>query len=157
MSETTTMAPMAARAADDFTPIADYGLLADCNSAALVARDGSIDWLCLPRYDSAAVMARMLDPEGGHWSIRPTGDYTTERRYLPGKPAAQTTFTTGTGTVRLLDAMAFAPGQRGHELGFDAPHELLRGVEGVSGEVELTLELAVASRVRPDPAPDPAR
>ena len=137
------MAPMAARAADDFTPIADYGLLADCNSAALVARDGSVDWLCLPRYDSAAIMARILDPEGGHWSIRPTGDYTTERRYLPGTLVVETTFATGTGTVRLLDAMAFAPGQRGHELGFDAPHELLRCVEGVSGEVELTLELAV--------------
>jgi GH15 family glucan-1,4-alpha-glucosidase len=134
---------MAARAADDFTPIADHGLLADCNSAALLTRDGSIDWLCLPRYDSPAIMARILDPEGGHWSIRPTGEYTTERRYLPGTLVIETTFTTDTGSVRLLDAMAFAPGQRGHELGFDAPHELLRAIDGVKGEVELALELAV--------------
>ena len=146
MSETTTITPGPAPAgedsSDDFRPIADYGLLADCNSAALVTRDGSVDWLCLPRYDSAAIMARILDPNGGHWSIRPTGTYTTERRYLPGTLVIETTFTTDTGTVRLLDAMAFAPGQRGHELGFDAPHELLRGLEGVSGEVELAVELA---------------
>jgi alpha,alpha-trehalase len=146
MSETTTITPNPASAGagstDDFTPIADYGLLADCNSAALVSRDGSVDWLCLPRYDSSAVMARILDPEGGHWSIRPAGAYTTERRYLPDTLVIETTFTTETGSVRLLDAMAFAPGQRGHELGFDAPHELLRAVECISGEVELTLELA---------------
>jgi alpha,alpha-trehalase len=147
MSETTTITPGPASAGgdtgDEFRPIADYGLLADCNSAALVSRDGSVDWLCLPRYDSAAIMARILDPQGGHWSIRPTRAFTTERRYLPGTLVIETTFTTDTGTVRLLDAMAFAPGQRGHELGFDAPHELLRGLEGVSGEVELALELAV--------------
>src|SRR3954465_14813019 len=110
-------------------PIGEYGLLADCNSAALLTRDGSVHWLCLPRYDSAAIMARILDPEGGHWSIRPTGDHSAERRYLPDTLVIETTFTTETGSVRLLDAMAFAPGQRGHELGFDAPHELLRGVE----------------------------
>ena len=69
----------------EFRPIADYGMLADCNSAALVARDGSIDWLCLPRYDSPAIFARMLDPDAGHWSIRPRRiEFTTERRYLPG-------------------------------------------------------------------------
>jgi GH15 family glucan-1,4-alpha-glucosidase len=146
MSETTTItpgpAPAGGASTDDFRPIADHGLLADCNSAALVTRDGSVDWLCLPRYDNAAIMARILDPEGGHWSIRPTGAYTTARRYLPGTLVIETTFTTDAGSVRLLDAMAFARGQRGHDLGFDAPHELLRGVEGVSGQVELALELA---------------
>ena len=144
MSEIT-MTPSPAKAvhaAKEFRPIADYGLLADCNSAALVDRDGSVDWLCLPRYDSDAIFSRILDPDAGHWSIRPVGSYSTERRYLPGTLVLETTFTTDTGTVKLLDAMSFASGQRGHELGFDAPHELVRGVEGVSGEVELRMELA---------------
>jgi alpha,alpha-trehalase len=123
-------------------PVANYGLLADCNSAALVDRDGSIDWLCLPRYDSDALFARLLDPDAGHWSIRPVGAYRAERRYLPGTLVIETTFTTDVGQVKLTDAMAFAEGQRGHDLGFDAPHELLRSVEGVSGRVELKLELA---------------
>src|SRR5215212_7602575 len=134
------------------TPIADYGLLADCNSSALVDRAGSIDWLCLPRYDSDAIFARLLDADAGHWSIRPAGSFTTERRYLPGTLVIETTFTTDTGAVRLRDAMAFAEGQRGHDLGYDAPHEVLRGVEGVSGEVELVLELAARTEyglVRP--------
>src|SRR4051812_8573143 len=125
-----------------FRPIADYGLLADCNSSALVDRAGSIDWLCLPRFDSDAIFARLLDPEAGHWSIRPAGAFTAERRYLPGTLIVETTFTTDTGTVRLADAMAFAEGQRGHDLGFDAPHEVLRGVAGVEGEVAMALELA---------------
>jgi alpha,alpha-trehalase len=124
------------------TPIAEYGLLADCNSSALVDRSGSIDWLCLPRYDSDAIFARLLDPDAGHWSIRPAAAFTTQRRYLPGTLVIETTFTTDRGSVRLSDAMAFADAQRGHELGFDAPHELLRGIEGVDGEVELVMELA---------------
>jgi alpha,alpha-trehalase len=124
------------------TPIADYGLIADCNSAALVSRDGSVDWLCLPRYDSPAVFARILGPAGGHWSIQPVGEFRSERRYLPGSLVLETIFTTDTGTVRLSDALAFAPGQRGHDLGLDSPHELLRAVEGVEGTVELALELA---------------
>jgi GH15 family glucan-1,4-alpha-glucosidase len=133
---------VADRRASGFRPIADYGLLADCTSAALVDRDGSIDWLCMPHYDSPAVFARILDPNAGHWSIAPVGACASERRYLPGTLVIETTFTTATGTVRLIDAMAFAPGQRGHDLGRSAPHEVLRLVEGVSGEVELEMELA---------------
>jgi GH15 family glucan-1,4-alpha-glucosidase len=127
---------------EGFRPIADYGLLADCNSAALVDRGGSIAWLCLPRYDSPALFAQILDPEGGHWQIKPTGAYRSERRYLPGTLVIETTFTTEYGSVRLTDALAFAEGQRHHELGFGAPHLLLRLVEGVLGEVELGFELA---------------
>ncbi len=123
-------------------PIAEYGLLADCNSAALVDRNGSIDWLCLPRYDSPAVFARILDADAGHWSIRPAAAFTAERRYLPETLVIETTFTTDDGVVRLRDAMVFAEGQRRHDLGFDSPHELLRHVEGVSGSVELMMELA---------------
>jgi len=123
-------------------PVANYGLLADCNSAALVDSEGSIDWLCLPRYDSPAIFARILDPHAGHWSIRPAGASSSERRYLPGTLVIETTFTTDSGTVRVRDAMSFAPGQRGHDLGFDPQHELLREVEGVSGSVEMEMELA---------------
>jgi GH15 family glucan-1,4-alpha-glucosidase len=130
------------RTAGASTPIADYGLLADCNGSALVDRAGSIDWLCMPRYDSAAIFARLLDPDAGHWSIRPVGAFETQRRYIPGSLAIETTFRTDTGTVRLIDVMAAADGQRGHDLGFDAPHELLRAVEGVEGDVEMVMELA---------------
>ena len=94
-------------------PIADYGLLADCNTAALVARDGSIDWFCLPRYDSGSVFGRILDPGAGHWSIRPAGSFTSKRRYLPGTLVIETTFVAETGTVTLTDALVFADGQRG--------------------------------------------
>ncbi|MGN6171039.1 MAG: glycoside hydrolase family 15 protein [Solirubrobacteraceae bacterium] len=127
---------------EEFRPIASYGLIADCNSAALVDRDGSIGWLCLPRYDSAAVFAQILDPAGGHWHIKPAGAYRSERRYLPGTLVIETTFETATGTVKVVDAMAFTESQRHHELGLGAPHLVLRLVEGVSGEVELELELA---------------
>src|SRR6266567_5408216 len=75
-------------------PVAAYGLIADCNSAALVALDGSIDWLCLPRYDSESVFGRLLDEAAGHWSIRPAGAFTSEHRYLPGTLVVETTFVT---------------------------------------------------------------
>ena len=128
--------------AAEFRPIAEYGLLADCTSAALVDRSGSIDWLCLPHYDSPAVFARLLDPAAGHWAIRPAAEFEVSRRYLPGSLVIATTFTTATGVVTLTDALAFEPGQRGHDLGRNAPHEVLRAVAGVEGEVAMTLVLA---------------
>jgi GH15 family glucan-1,4-alpha-glucosidase len=121
----------------EFLPIADYGLLSDCNSAALISRHGSIDWLCMPRYDSPAVFSRILDPTAGHWWIRPTGSLEAERRYVPGTLVVETTFTTDAGSVRLRDAMAFLSGQRGHAVGLDAPHEVLRSVEGIAGRIAL--------------------
>src|SRR5207247_2085859 len=83
----------------------------------------SIDWLCLPRYDSESVFARILDPNAGHWLIRPAGAFTSERRYLPGTLVVETIFTTDSGAVKLTDALVFAEGQRGHDLGYDAPLE----------------------------------
>jgi GH15 family glucan-1,4-alpha-glucosidase len=136
---------VAARAARDSSgslPIGEYAMLSDCSSAALVGTDGSIDWLCLPRFDSPAVFSRLLDPDAGHFSIAPTAPYTVTRAYVPGTLVVETTFTSDDGVVRLTDALAFPPGQRGHDLGKDAPHELLRSVEGLAGEVELRLELA---------------
>jgi alpha,alpha-trehalase len=141
---TAAMQPAAAAAGERglSKPIDEYGLLADCNSAALISRDGSIDWLCLPRYDSSAVFARLLDPDAGHWSLRPLGSFTAERRYVPGTLVVETIVTTESGTARVRDAMAFAEGQRGHALGYDVPHEVLRSVEGLSGRVEFAMELA---------------
>jgi GH15 family glucan-1,4-alpha-glucosidase len=140
----TALSPQASAAASAGAskPIASYGLLSDCNSAALVGSDGSIDWLCQPRFDSPAVFARILDPDAGHWSITPAGEFTSERRYADGSLVLETTFTTDTGVVRLRDALVFEEGQRGHDIGIDAPHELNRSVEGVSGTVELVMELA---------------
>jgi GH15 family glucan-1,4-alpha-glucosidase len=138
----TILSPDAAATIGNSKPIADFGLLSDSNSAALVARDGSIDWLCLPRFDSPAVLAAILDPNAGHWSIRPVSEFTSERRYVDGSLVLETTFTTESGVVRLRDALVFAEGQRGHDLGHDAPHELLRSIEGVSGSVALVMELA---------------
>jgi GH15 family glucan-1,4-alpha-glucosidase len=135
-------APLPARARSASLPIADYALLADGNGSALVARDGSIDWLCLPRFDSAAVFARLLGPDAGHWSIRPSEPASVSRRYVPGTLVAETTFATERGRVRLIDALAFAPGHREHDLGRSVPHELLRLVVGVEGTVELDVELA---------------
>src|SRR5688572_28770432 len=111
----TSQAPASTPASlEAFRPIDDYGMLSDCHSAAMVDTSGSIDWLCVPRFDSPALFARILDPDAGHWSIRPAESFTTERRYVPGTLVVETTFTTGSGVVRLTDALAFAQGQRGH-------------------------------------------
>src|SRR5436309_1123962 len=142
MTPDTVASPRATRADSGFLPIGEYAMLSDSSSAALVARDGSIDWLCLPRFDSPSVFGRILDPDAGHWSITPTAPFRTERRYLPGTLVLETTFTTETGVAKVTDALVFAEGQRGHDLGYDAPHELLRSVEGISGTVEFRLELA---------------
>jgi len=130
------------RDASGSLPIGEYAMLSDCSSAALVGSDGSIDWLCLPRFDSPAVFSRLLDPDAGHFAIAPSAAYTVTRAYVPGTLVLETTFTTDEGVVRLTDALVFPDGQRGHDLGKDAPHELLRLVKAVAGSVELELELA---------------
>ncbi|WP_254211722.1 trehalase-like domain-containing protein [Streptomyces sp. ADI95-16] len=73
-------------------------MLSDCRSAALVGPDGSVDWLCFPRFDSPAVFAGLLDGEAGHWPVRPVGPAETSRRYLPDTMVLETTFRTSTGT-----------------------------------------------------------
>jgi len=122
------------------TPIADYALLSDRHSAALVSRDGSIDWLCFPRFDSPSVFGRLLGDEAGHWSIRPRSATSATRRYLDRTMVLETTFDSPTGTVTITDALAMGDGNRGHELGKDAPHVLLRRATCVVGEVDLSFE-----------------
>src|SRR4051812_29025734 len=109
-------------------PIAAHALLSDCHSAALTTLDGSVDWLCFPRFDSPSVFGRLLDDTAGHWSIRPAGEHTSTRRYLDRTLVIETTFRTPTGTVVLTDALATGPDNRGHALGKGAPHLLIRSV-----------------------------
>ena len=78
-------------------PIADYALLSDCCSAALVSAAGSVDWLCFPRFDSPSVFGRLLGPEAGFWSIRPAGAHSSTRRYLGPTLVLETTHTTADG------------------------------------------------------------
>jgi GH15 family glucan-1,4-alpha-glucosidase len=127
-------------------PIADYALLSDRHSAALVSRAGSIDWLCFPRFDSPSIFGRLLGDEAGHWSILATGATQVTRRYLDRTMVLETTFSTPTGTLAITDTLAMGDGNRGHELGKDAPHLLLRRATCIEGEVDLELEYVV----RPD-------
>jgi len=126
-------------------PIADYAMLSDCRSAALVSRNGSVDWLCFPRFDGPSVFARLLDDRAGHWSIRPAATVEpsqASRRYLDGTLALETTFSMPAGTITVVDAMAVGRNERGHALGINSPGVLLRCVTCVTGAVEVDLEYA---------------
>jgi alpha,alpha-trehalase len=128
-------------AADDL-PIGDYALLSDCRCAALVSRAGSVDWLCFPRFDAPAVFARILDPAGGHFAIRPAGEFDARRRYVDQTMVLQTTFVTAGGAVVLTDAMAVGRNERGHDLGTGSPGVLLRQLACTGGEVEIEVSYA---------------
>jgi GH15 family glucan-1,4-alpha-glucosidase len=125
------------------TPIADHALLSDCHSSALVNRDGSVEWLTFPRFDSPAVMARLLDDDrGGHWAITPVGGYETTRRYLDGTMVLETTFRTDSGTLVLTDAMAMGSDDDVHSLGKNVPHLLVRALTCTTGQVEVEVSYA---------------
>jgi GH15 family glucan-1,4-alpha-glucosidase len=115
--------------------IEDYAMIGDCHTAALVARDGSIDWLCLPRFDSGACFAALLGrPEHGRWIVCPTTPVrSVSRRYLPGTLILETTFHTDTGVAAILDFMP---------MGTDTPR-VVRMVEGRSGRLPMHLELVI--------------
>jgi GH15 family glucan-1,4-alpha-glucosidase len=114
--------------------IEDYALIGDCETAALVARDGAVDWLCWPRFDSDACFAALLgEDQHGTWRIAPCAAATVRRQYLPGTLVLETVFESPDGTVRLLDFMP----RRQHS----AESQLLRIVEGVRGSVRLRTTL----------------
>ncbi|WP_007023881.1 glycoside hydrolase family 15 protein [Saccharomonospora iraqiensis] len=116
-------------------PISDHALLSDRHSAALVTRDGSVDWLCFPRFDSPSVFGALLDDDAGHWSVRPVGPAEVERDYIAGSMVLRTTFHTATGTLELLDALVLGEVGDPHRLGAHAPHRLVRSVRCTAGRV----------------------
>ena len=115
--------------------IEDYAVLGDTQTAALVGRDGSIDWLCLPRFDSGSCFASLLgEPGHGHWRLNPLGETSPpRRRYLPETLILETEFETKSGVVRLID---FMPPR-------DASPYIIRIVEGVRGKVRMRMELVI--------------
>ena len=126
----------------DSLPIGDYALLSDCRSAALVSRDGSVDWLCLPRFDGPTIFGRLLDPGAGHFSIRPVGEHRASRRYVDQTMVLETTFTCPGGTGVLTDAMAIGRSERLHDLGEGSPGMLLRRLTCTDGEIEAEVTFA---------------
>ena len=114
--------------------IEDYALIGDCETAALVAKDGSIDWLCLPRFDSPACFAALLDtPESGRWQLAPAGKSRVSRRYVPHTLILETTFHTGGGIVTVTD---FMPRRARHP-------KIVRIVKGKRGVVGMHMDLVM--------------
>jgi GH15 family glucan-1,4-alpha-glucosidase len=125
--------------------IADYALIGDCRTSALVSCDGSIDWLCLPNFSSTSVFARLLDPRGGNFSLHPTQPFKSTRRYVEGSAVLETAFETEDGSVRIFDCLPVVDG-----IGQIRPlREVLRIVEGVRGNIYFRASI--------DPRPDYAR
>ena len=124
-------------------PIEDYAVLGDTRTAALVGRDGSVDWLCLPRFDSPACFAALLgDPGNGRWLIGPADEARCSRRYIGNSAALESTYTTDTGTVRVIDIMPVG----------DSRADIVRRIVGVDGTVRMRHEWIVRlsyGKIRP--------
>jgi GH15 family glucan-1,4-alpha-glucosidase len=115
--------------------IEDYAMIGDCQTAALVGRDGSVDWLCVPRFDSGACFTALLgEPKHGRWRLAPAGEVrATRRRYIPGTLVLETEFETSEGVVAVTDFMPIR----------DAEPKLVRVVEGRRGTVPIRGELVI--------------
>ena len=116
-------------------PIEHYALVGDCHTAALVGNDGSIDWLCLPRFDSGACFAALLGgPEHGRWLLAPAvRPYQVQRMYRGDGLILETQFATEAGRVRVIDFMPLS----------DKRWDIVRIVEGITGQVDVCMELII--------------
>jgi GH15 family glucan-1,4-alpha-glucosidase len=118
--------------------IDDYAVIGDCRSAALVSRDGSIDWLCWPRFDSPSIFGAVLDERAGFWKIAPAGRFRAERRYVDGTNVLETRFHTATGSLLLTDLMPVASEIEERRL-LLPEREILRVAECEAGQVEVEM------------------
>ncbi|MCY4448747.1 MAG: glycoside hydrolase family 15 protein [Chloroflexi bacterium] len=118
-----------------YLPIHEYGLIGDMNSCALVSSGGSIDWACFPRFDSPSVFAAVLDDaKGGRCSLSGQGTYSARQRYLPDTTVLETLYEAEHGAASVCDFMTRAPARSP-----DAPHEIIRMIEGVRGSIGMRL------------------
>jgi GH15 family glucan-1,4-alpha-glucosidase len=141
-------APQSAAAPSPFPPIADYAFLSNCHTGALVAPDGAVDWLCVPRFDSPSVFGTLLDREGGSFRLGPFGiNVPTARIYEPGTNIIATTWKTPTGWATVFDALTMGP-TRGEDkitphtrppADQDAEHMLVRTVLCLEGKIEIEM------------------
>jgi GH15 family glucan-1,4-alpha-glucosidase len=125
-----------------YRPLADYALISDCHSSALISRDGSIDWCCFERFDSRPVFSRLLDwSRGGHFRLSPSAAYTATRRYLPSTNVLETRFQTDCGVLVLTDCLAVGEGSSPCDAETVEPYnQLIRLVRCEVGEVDVELE-----------------
>ena len=137
-----------AAAPSPFPPIADYAFLSNCHTGALVAPDGSVDWLCVPRFDSPSVFGALLDREAGSFRLAPFGvNSPTARSYEPGTNVLVTTWNTPTGWAIVRDALTMGPWDHEDEItphtrppaDDDADHMLVRTLHCLEGTVEVEL------------------
>jgi GH15 family glucan-1,4-alpha-glucosidase len=141
-------APRSAAAPSPFTPIAQYGFLSNCHTGALVAPDGTVDWLCVPRFDSPSVFGALLDRGAGGFRFGPFGiNVPSDRIYEPGTNTIVTSWKTPTGWVVVRDALTIGP-RRGEDtvtphtrppFDQDADHVLVRTASCIDGTVEIDL------------------
>jgi GH15 family glucan-1,4-alpha-glucosidase len=141
-------APQSPAAPSPFPPIADYAFISDCHTGALVAPDGAIDWLCVPRFDAPSVFGTLLDREAGSFRVGPFGiNNPSARAYVPGTNVLVTTFKTPTGWIEVADALVIGPRRHVDTVtphtrpptDDDAEHLLVRVVTCLDGRVEVEL------------------